>query len=422
MFYMRFQPSFFKAYINECPACRNKLLDSVLDISLNGNGSCTKCVHHFDEFVDFWKHFTNSSDDISLIARHSSAKELLRRVFFAFSYKGVHKPLILPGSIKIEITRRCNLSCKHCLADSSPESYPELSLQEIIDLMSQAKTLGVTSIGLVGGEPFMRKDLPHIVEAAADIGLYYSVSTNGMLITEDNVKMIKSKFLRKASVSIDGDREYHNHLREHKNAYDFAFRGIRILKSEKIPVAIAMMINKGNKHLIEAVIEDSISAKADFFVINDLIPAGRGVEIRDNCLSYPEYMEITAQMAGFRKKYGDRINILWKGMNPGGPGDKDLGKFFNSKCGAALTELTINNEGYVLPCPFLPKSSENIRKKSLEEIWFQSEELAQYQNRDHLTGGCGICHKQYSCSGCRARALSHTDSFNGPDIRCPSCQ
>jgi MoaA/NifB/PqqE/SkfB family radical SAM enzyme len=419
---MKFPPSFFRAYINECPACRNNLLDSVLDISLKGISDCITCMQHYDKFVKFWGDFTNSSDDITMIARHSSAIEILRRVFFAYSYKGVHKPLILPGSMKIEITRRCNLSCKHCLANSSPEIYPELTLSEIIDLMSQAKKLGVTSIGLVGGEPFVRKDLPRIVDAAADIGMFYSVSTNGMLITHGNVKLIKSKFLRKVSVSLDGNREYHNHLRENNNAYDFAFRGIEIMKTEKIPVAIAMMINKENKHLIKAVIEDAISVGADFFVINDLIPTGRGWEIKENCLSYPEYMEVTEGMKEFRMQYGNRINILWKGMNPGGPVDKDLGNIFNSKCGAGLTELTINNDGFILPCPFLPATSENIRKKSLEEIWYQSEELASYQNRDHLTGGCGSCHKQYSCSGCRARALAHTGSIYGPDIRCPLCQ
>ncbi len=419
---MKYHPSFFETYIGECPSCSNILLDSVLGISLNGNGGCTTCVHHLDELMKFWGYFTNSSDDITVIAKHPSAKELLRRVFFAYAHKGIHKPVILPGSMKIEITRRCNLNCKHCLADSSPELYPELSLHEISDLMGQAKKLGVASIGIVGGEPFMRKDLPQIVEATANLGMYYSVSTNGMLITQKNVKQIKTKYLLKASVSIDGDSAYHNYLRQNNNAYSFAFRGIGILKSENIPVAIAMMINKENKHLIEAVIEDAIGVKADFFIINDLIPTGRGVEIKDNCLSYAEYMEVTAQMRDYRKEYGDKINILWKGMDPGGPGDKDLGNIFNSKCGAALTELTVNNEGFVLPCPFLPQTSENIRKKSLEEIWYQSEELATYQIRDQLTGGCGSCHKQYSCSGCRARALAHTGSVNGPDIRCPSCQ
>jgi MoaA/NifB/PqqE/SkfB family radical SAM enzyme len=211
-------------------------------------------------------------------------------------------------------------------------------------------------------------------------------------------------------------------LRKNKNAYDFALRGVKILKSQNIPVAIAMMINKQNKYLIKSVIEDAISVGADFFMINDLIPTGRGLEIKDNCLSYSEYLEVTQNMQGIHKQYGEKIKILWKGMDPGGKSDKDLGNIFTSKCGAALTELTVDNDGFILPCPFLPATTENIKSKNLKEIWYNSEELSYYQKRDNLTGGCGICHKQYSCSGCRARALAHTGSINGADVRCPSCK
>lgn len=419
---MDYSPHFFSKYHTRCPDCGQRILDSVLDISLKNDEYCDTCLYHYNEFKRFWSLFASSSDDITMLARSDNARELLNRVFLAFSYKGIHKPLVLPSSMKIEITRRCNLSCKHCLANSTPEKYTELSTSEIVDLMAQAKELGVRSFGFVGGEPFLREDLHLIVEAANKMGVSYSVSSNGMLITKESIKSIIGKHLSKVSISLDGDREYHNNLRRNKNAYDYALRGVRILKSESIPVAVAMMINRENKHLIQAVIEDAISVGADYFMINDLIPTGRGLEIKENCLSYSEYLEVTEEMQNIRKQYGSKIKILWKGMNPGGKSDDDLGNIFTSKCGAALTELTVNNEGFVLPCPFLPATTENIKRKKLKEIWYNSSELSEYQRRDNLTGGCGTCHKQYSCSGCRARALAHTGSINGPDIRCPLCQ
>ena len=114
--------------------------------------------------------------------------------------------------------------------------------------------------------------------------------------------------------------------------------------------------------------------------------------------------------------------LVVRGMRPEGKSDHDIGHFITSKCGAALTELTIDHEGYILPCPFLPKTNENIFQKSLKDIWYHSNELAAYQVRDNLEGGCGTCSRKLSCSGCRARALGHTGSINGPDIRCPVCQ
>jgi radical SAM protein with 4Fe4S-binding SPASM domain len=170
------------------------------------------------------------------------------------------------------------------------------------------------------------------------------------------------------------------------------------------------------------VITKAIDAGAVYFVINDLIPIGRGCEIRDSILPYSEYLEVTALMKMYSEKYKGKINILWKGMRPEGKPDNLLGQFVKSICGAALTELTIDNEGFILPCPFLPKTSENILSRSLEDIWYDSEELKQYQVRDFLEGGCGSCDRKLSCSGCRARALGHTQNLYGPDVRCPRCQ
>lgn len=419
---MKYPPTFFNSYFEDCPNCKINFFDSIMDTSLGEGRKCEKCELKYNAFKEFWNDFTNSEDDIGEIARNKSAKQLLRRIFVAYSYKGIHKPLILPGSLKIEVTKRCNLSCKHCLANSDSTKYPELSYQEILALLTQAKEIGVTSVGFVGGEPLIRKDLPKIAKFSESISVKYSISSNGMLLTPDIISSIKSQFLSKVSISLDGTKEYHNYLRENSNAFDFALRGISLLRTENIPVAVAMMINKDNKNYIQDVIENAIHVGANFFIINDLIPTGRGEDMINSCLSYQEYLDVTETMLGFRKDYGKKINILWKGMDPGSPDDKNLGYFFNSKCGAALSELTIDNEGFIQPCPFLPKTSENIRMRSLKDIWYCSEELNTYQNRDSLTGGCGSCHKQYSCSGCRARALAHTGSINGPDIRCPNCQ
>lgn len=183
-----------------------------------------------------------------------------------------------------------------------------------------------------------------------------------------------------------------------------------------------MVITRDNWLMVEHAINAAINHGAAFFVVNDLIPVGRGIDIEDKCLSYPEYREHTDRMLGYSRLYGDRIKMLWKGMRPDGPSDTELGQLIKSTCGAGLTELTIDHEGYVLPCPFLPRTTENVLHKSLQDIWYNSDELAVYQRRDDLTGGCGTCSRKLSCSGCRARALGHTGDLKGPDVRCPVCQ
>ena len=42
----------------------------------------------------------------------------------------------------LELTKRCNLRCIYCYADGGAANKDELTLQEIIDAVAQAKALG----------------------------------------------------------------------------------------------------------------------------------------------------------------------------------------------------------------------------------------------------------------------------------------
>jgi len=415
------QREFFTALIKPCSLCGNNVFQSVMSIAGGNESICPTCNHLYQQFQNYWYEVTGHSDELQTIAANEKAKNLLRRVAISFSHKGVHKPLILPSTIKLEVTNRCNLKCQHCLANAG-SSKKELSLETIKNILLQAKALGVGVIGLVGGEPFLRPDLGDIIDMIYKLRMSFSISTNGILVDEKKIETIKRRNLLKVSVSLDGNEEFHNELRGHPQAYRGALRGIKMLSSHQIKVAVAMVINRDNHLMIEQVVRAAIENGANYFMVNDMIPVGRGIEIEDKCLTYAEYLEHTARMGEYSKIYGDKIKMLWKGMRPEGKSDDSFGLLMKSICGAALTELTIDHEGYIQGCPFLPKTNENIHQKSLKDIWYHSEELAVYQTRDDLTGGCGTCSRKLSCSGCRARALGHTGDIKGPDVRCPVCQ
>ncbi|HET6788452.1 MAG TPA: radical SAM protein, partial [Aquabacterium sp.] len=55
------------------------------------------------------------------------------------------------------LTRRCNLTCKHCYALSADHAYPgELSTQEVFTVMADLRGHGVPALILSGGEPLLR--------------------------------------------------------------------------------------------------------------------------------------------------------------------------------------------------------------------------------------------------------------------------
>ena len=87
----------------------------------------------------------------------------------------------LSGRLWLYSNYHCNLACRYCLTESSP-IVPKriLPRDKMLSLAKQAASLGFTSIGITGGEPFL---LPWMVDSIAEIAsvLPVVVLTNGTL-------------------------------------------------------------------------------------------------------------------------------------------------------------------------------------------------------------------------------------------------
>ena len=85
-----------------------------------------------------------------------------------------------------EVTRSCNLACKHCRAEAHPEPYPgELSTEEAKALIDTFPSVGNPIIIFTGGEPTMRGDVYELASYARDKGLRCVMSPNGTRITPE---------------------------------------------------------------------------------------------------------------------------------------------------------------------------------------------------------------------------------------------
>jgi hypothetical protein len=85
-----------------------------------------------------------------------------------------------PTTISFAPSYRCNLSCAHCCVPGEPER--QLPTQVAIECVKDAPDLGITSIGLTGGEPMLDCGwVAMVTRAAADVGLEVDdLSTNGV--------------------------------------------------------------------------------------------------------------------------------------------------------------------------------------------------------------------------------------------------
>ncbi|MGN1142748.1 MAG: GTP 3',8-cyclase MoaA [Oliverpabstia sp.] len=91
--------------------------------------------------------------------------------------------------IRISVTDRCNLRCTYCMPEEGipvVDHQEILSYDEITKLAEIFADIGIRKIKLTGGEPLVRKGLPHLVKQLKSIpGVeQVTLTTNGVMLEE----------------------------------------------------------------------------------------------------------------------------------------------------------------------------------------------------------------------------------------------
>lgn len=111
------------------------------------------------------------------------------------------------GTLRISVTDRCNLRCSYCMPEDSYIWLPRhsiLSFEEIERLARVFVQLGVTKLRLTGGEPLLRRDVPHLVAGLARIpGLDDLAMTTNALLLSRNAVALREAGLRRLTISLD---------------------------------------------------------------------------------------------------------------------------------------------------------------------------------------------------------------------------
>mgnify|MGYP001390814759 FL=1 len=134
-----------------------------------------------------------------------------------------------PLRISLNITRKCNLRCKHCFSDSGNPDPNELTTKELFNLIKQMKDAGTFFLAIGGGEPLLRDDLFQIIKYARENFIAVSIVTNGLLINKEIAKEFHELNLKTITVSIDGTEKTHDKLRGEGN-FKKTINKIKILR------------------------------------------------------------------------------------------------------------------------------------------------------------------------------------------------
>src|SRR5574338_617092 len=96
-----------------------------------------------------------------------------------------------PSRVYWELTRACDLACRHCRAEASPNPDPnELGTARVLEVLDRLATFSpIPHVIFTGGDPLKRADLFDLIGAARARGFDVSVSPSATpLLTDDVIR------------------------------------------------------------------------------------------------------------------------------------------------------------------------------------------------------------------------------------------
>ncbi len=306
-----------------------------------------------------------------------SWSELSRDTRFWLSRR-LGRSLAPPDWLTINLTLRCNLKCSMC---TTCYEAPELSREQILDLVDQAAAWGVRVFNPLGGEPFVRSDLEEILAHAAHRNLHTTLTTNGTLIHRGRAERIAAVPPEKLhiNVSIDGLEMAHDQIRgpgmfrRTLEGYRRLREADRLAKNPRRKICANSILHRGNIDTFEELI-DFLEVE-EFSGVQVLNLFRNGTEKTANDLWFtmedlPKLEALTERLAArkspFILNHPENLRMIpayyREGLKP-----------LEAPCWAGWKELYINADGTAIMCDgkldFLKGHFGSVHRSTLRELW-----------------------------------------------------
>ena len=387
---------------------------------------------------------TGDLKDFSDYFKESYKRRGLSLVLRSIAEYGITKPqkLLAPFLVVWDTTKGCNLHCKHCYANAGKFAEDELTTEQRKEVIDQLDKAGVVAVAFSGGEPIIRKDFFEIVKYTHEKGMYVSVASNGTLITKEVAKKLKESGVDYIEISLDHTNpKIHDEFRGLKGAWERTVKGIKNCVEAGIYTCIATTATKYNYDDIPNMVKLAEKLKVNRLIVFNFVPTRRGKDIVEADIT-PEEREKLMNFLYDKLEENNGIEVFStcpayarisiEHVNSGKGGDVAPTHFANVKlqgravaladfiggCGAGRNYCSIEHNGDIQPCVFIPIKVGNVLKDGFENVWKNNELLNKLRDRELLKGDCGSCPYKYVCGGCRARAYAINGDILSSDPGC----
>jgi len=329
-----------------------------------------------------------------------------------------------PLRVYWELTRACDLACRHCRAAAIPVRHPdELNTAEGLRLLEQLSAFGdpTPHLVLTGGDPLKRPDLWVLIAAARAFGLAVSVAPSATaLLDATALAHLQEGGVEAISLSLDGSTAArHDALRGVPGTFQRTLEAAKAAAAAELPFQVNTLVAEETSDDLAAIYLLASDLGAARWSLFFLVSVGRGAVLESITPAAAEdlmrwLVELSAQGVGpvvttTEGPHFRRVILQRHGAPVGGHGA-------GIRDGNGV--MFISHTGDVQPSGFLPLTAGNVRRQHVVQIYREASLFRTLRRVDLFAGRCGRCEFQWQCGGSRARAFAASGDPFGEDPLC----
>jgi radical SAM protein with 4Fe4S-binding SPASM domain len=316
-------------------------------------------------------------------------------------------------SAYLHVTQRCNLSCVGCYSlDDYRNTLPDPTYEQLTRAISGLAKVGVTSLVISGGEPFLREDLPELLAYAKSVvGIEtINVATNGTRISAESLRRL-APFVSRISVSFDGaSARSAAHIRGTQR-FDTLVDSIRLIQEFGIPAQITPTIHANN-----------IDEMEQYLALSKELGALLSYSLFTGLCSDPEIEELLPHESELRELGETVFSQSCDALSAVEDSPLAVNLSVSRKCGAGKESLSVAADGTLYPCHML-----HLEECRLGTLFFDDIASIRFDEipclteirKPSLNDDCSACEYKWFCrGGCKARSYLTYGAFSHKDPYC----
>ncbi len=311
----------------------------------------------------------------------------------------------------LDLTYRCANDCRHCwlrLAPDAPEAGAELRLDEVLRIVGEARAMGCREWAFSGGEPLLRPDFPEIFETVSGRSAWYTLNTNGGLITPRLARLLRREGTKLVAL-YGATAAVHDAVTRKPGSFEALVRGVAYLREAGAAFTVQIVPLRTNIGEFEAMVglaeswSPSWRIGATWLYLSASGDPARNLEIAAERLD-------PARIAALDQAWGGGATELDPEVEP--PCVPAASGGLYAACLAGRRDFHVDPYGGMSFCSFVkdPALRVDLRSSGFAEAWDDRlpRLVAAVGPSAAFAGGCGSCELRPDCKWCPVFAYLET--------------